>query len=174
MPNIYDIEVNDADGNPVSLSRYKGQVLLIVNTASECGFTPQLEHLQQLQAMYHEQGFTVLAFPSNDFGKQEPLESPAVKHFCEARYRTTFPIFQKIHVRGRQIHPLYKYMLSHHQHGKFGWKTLWNFHKYLVDRNGNVVHFFFPMSNPMSTCVRKVIEQQLAESVSQQAMPGLI
>ncbi len=162
--NIYDFKVTEIDGQEISLDTYKGKVLLIVNTASRCGYTPQLTGLQKLYEAYKEQGLEILAFPSNDFGDQEPLEGEAIQEFCSLEYRTTFPVFDKINVIGRKAHPLYKYLSSKDENGKFYAKPKWNFHKYLIDREGNLVDYFFTFTKPTSKKIIRQIEKLLNES----------
>jgi glutathione peroxidase len=159
--NVYQFTVKDLSGHEVSLNEYKGKVLLIVNTASECGFTPQYRELEDLYKTYRDRGFEILAFPSNDFGGQEPLEGEAIARFCENKYNVTFPIFEKIKVKGEFAHPLFKYLSDKKQNGKVGSSPKWNFHKYLVDRNGRVVDYYLSITNPTSSKVKKAIEKLL-------------
>lgn len=144
---IYDITVKDADGRDVSLFEYSGKVLLIVNTATGCGFTPQYEGLQKLYDKYKERGFEVLDFPCNQFGNQAPENDKGIGKFCTLNYGTTFPRFQKIDVNGRNESPLFTYLKS--QHGGFvGSNIKWNFTKFLVDRRGLVAKRFSPATPP--------------------------
>src|SRR6201996_4678603 len=152
--SIYRFNIQKLDGEEVSLSEYKNKVLLIVNTASECGFTPQLKELAALKNEFSGQDFEILAFPSNDFGGQEPLEGEAIAAFCE-NYGSNFPVFEKIRVRGTYADPLYKFFADKKQNGKFGSVPRWNFHKFLVDRSGQVVDFFFPFTSPVSSKIKK-------------------
>ncbi len=160
---IYDFTVRNVEGEPVPLSDFRGKVLLIVNTATECGFTPQLRGLQQLYEQYRDRGFEILAFPSNDFKNQEPREGEEIRQFCETRYRTTFPLFEKIHVRGPETAELYRYLGDKSRNGHTSAKPRWNFHKYLVNRQGRVVRFFYPFTKPTARRVRKALEKALAE-----------
>ncbi|MBI5975155.1 glutathione peroxidase [Staphylococcus canis] len=153
--NFYDIEVTRADGTTYPLSEYKDQVILIVNTASECGFTPQFEGLQTLYKTYQDQGFIVLGFPSNQFGKQEPGSSIEAEANCKLNYGVTFPMHEKIDVNGDNAHPLFQYLKSH-QSGMFGERIKWNFTKFLIDREGNVVKRFSPQKTPSN--LKKDIE----------------
>ena len=155
--SIYDYDVANLKGETVKLYQYKGKVLLVVNTASGCGFTPQLKDLQQLYNDYKDKGFEVLAFPSNEFGGQEPLEGEAIQEFCDISFKTTFPIFNKIHVKGDEQHPLYAFLTD----GSFLKTPRWNFHKFLVDKQGQVYDFYLPTTNPDSSKVRKAIEKLL-------------
>ncbi|AKS67242.1 glutathione peroxidase [Staphylococcus schleiferi] len=156
--HLYDIEVTKIDGTNYPLSEYKGDVLLIVNTASECGLTPQFEGLQKLYDTYHEKGFTILGFPCNQFGKQEPGSGEEAATNCQLNYGVTFPMHEKIEVNGENAHPLFNYLKSQ-QKGVFGDKIKWNFTKFLVDREGNVVKRFSPQKTPES--ITKEIENVL-------------
>ncbi|CAD7359955.1 MULTISPECIES: glutathione peroxidase [Staphylococcus] len=156
--HLYDIEVTKIDGTNYPLSEYKGDVLLIVNTASECGLTPQFEGLQKLYDTYHEKGFTILGFPCNQFGKQEPGSGEEAASNCQLNYGVTFPMHEKIEVNGENAHPLFNYLKSQ-QKGVFGDKIKWNFTKFLVDREGNVVKRFSPQKTPES--ITKEIENVL-------------
>lgn len=145
---IYDFSATAIDGTPVSLDTYKDKVLLIVNTASQCGFTPQYQGLQALYNNYASQGLTILGFPCNQFGQQEPADSDQIQSFCEARFGVSFPLFQKIEVNGSNAHPLYQY-LTKAAPGIFGTEAIkWNFTKFLVDRNGKVIKRYPPTSKP--------------------------
>lgn len=145
--NIYDYTVKNANGQEVSLREYEGQVLLIVNTATGCGFTPQYEGLENLYQKYHNSGFEILDFPCNQFGNQAPGTESEIQQFCSLKYNTTFPLFAKIEVNGKNEEPLYTYLKSQ-QKGTLGSKIKWNFTKFLVDRNGNVVARFAPTTTP--------------------------
>lgn len=139
--NIYDFKVKSSDGQEVDLSQYKGKVLLIVNTATGCGFTPQYDGLQDLYEKYKDKGLEILDFPCNQFGNQAPGTEEEIVSFCQSRYGVTFPQFAKIEVNGENEAPLYKYLKS--QKGGFmGNKIKWNFTKFLVDRDGKVVDRF--------------------------------
>jgi len=145
--SIYDYSVKDRSGNDVSMSIFKGKVLLIVNTATGCGFTPQYEGLEKLYQKYHEQGFEILDFPCNQFGNQAPGSDEEIHEFCTLKYKTTFDQFAKIEVNGENEIPLYTF-LKKEQGGIMGSKIKWNFTKFLVDRNGNVVNRFAPTDTP--------------------------
>jgi glutathione peroxidase len=146
--SIYDFSATGIDGKPVSLNTYKDKVLLIVNTASQCGFTPQYKGLQALYERYANQGFAVLGFPCNQFGQQEPGNSDQIKSFCETSFGVSFPLFQKIEVNGSNAHPLYQY-LTKAAPGIFGTEGIkWNFTKFLVDRSGKVVKRYPPTTKP--------------------------
>jgi glutathione peroxidase len=160
--SIQQFKVKLINGSEKNLSDYNGKVLLIVNTASGCGFTPQLKELQQLRAELGNENFEVLAFPSNDFGRQEPLEGAAISTFCEVNYGVTFPVFDKIMVRGEHAHPLYKFLSDKKLNGQLTSTPRWNFHKYLVDKDGVVVDYFFPFTKPLSSKIKKQIQRLLA------------
>ena len=145
--SIYDYTVKDISGNDVSMKQYEGKVLLIVNTATGCGFTPQYDGLQKLYEAYKEQGFEILDFPCNQFGNQAPGTEEEIVTFCKGRFGVTFPQFAKICVNGAEELPLYTYLKS--QKGGIGGKNIkWNFTKFLVDRAGNVVDRFAPTTTP--------------------------
>ncbi|AMR33861.1 glutathione peroxidase [Mucilaginibacter sp. PAMC 26640] len=158
--NIYQFNVRALDGEPISLTDYKDKVLLIVNTASECGFTPQLKDLVALKKEFLGQDFEILAFPSNDFGGQEPLEGQAIAAFC-SNYGNNFPVFDKIRVRGPYADPLYKFLSDKKENGSLNCAPRWNFHKYLVDRKGRVVDYFYPFTSPTSAKVKKKVQRLL-------------
>jgi glutathione peroxidase len=148
MSNVYDFTANSLDGKPVSLRDYAGKVLLIVNTASKCGFTPQYEGLEAMYQKYRDRGLTVLGFPCNQFGAQEPGTAEEIGSFCEKNYGVSFPMFEKIDVNGEGAHPLYRWLKSSAR-GLLGSEAIkWNFTKFLVDRQGNVVERFAPTTKP--------------------------
>lgn len=147
MENIYDFEVQKSNGENYKLDVYKGDVMLIVNTASECGFTPQFEGLQALYDKYKEQDFIILGFPCNQFGGQEPGTGEEATQNCKINYGVSFPMHEKIDVKGEQQHPLFKF-LTEAQNGFFNEKIKWNFTKFLVDKNGDVVQRFSPQKKP--------------------------
>ncbi|MEB7752818.1 glutathione peroxidase [Staphylococcus pseudoxylosus] len=144
---IYDIEVQQPNGETYQLDTYKDKVMLIVNTASECGFTPQFEGLQALYEKYKDQDFIILGFPCNQFGGQEPGSGEEATQNCKINYGVSFPMHEKIDVKGENQHPLYKF-LTEAQNGLFNEKIKWNFTKFLVDKQGNVVHRFSPQKKP--------------------------
>jgi glutathione peroxidase len=159
--SIYQFSVIKLNGEEISLSEYKDKVLLIVNTASQCGFTPQLKDLAALKSEFAGKDFEILAFPSNDFGEQEPLDGAAIGAFCE-NFGANYPIFEKIRVRGPYADPLYKFFADKKQNGKFASVPRWNFHKFLIDKGGNVVDFYFPFTKPTTSKVRKKITRLLS------------
>ncbi|WP_309476990.1 glutathione peroxidase [Trinickia acidisoli] len=148
MSTLYTFSASTLGGETVGLDRYRDKVLLIVNTASECGFTPQYTGLQQLHERYAERGFEVLGFPCNQFGKQEPGDATQIGSFCAQRFGVTFPMFEKIDVKGPDAHPLFRY-LTGEARGLLGTKVIkWNFTKFLVDRQGSVVKRYAPKTKP--------------------------
>lgn len=148
--SIYDFQMKSIDGKDTSLAEYNGQVLLIVNTASKCGFTPQYKGLESIYKKYKDQGFSVLGFPCNQFQKQEPGSEKEIQDFCEMNFGVTFPLFSKIDVNGADAHPLYKH-LSSELPGLLGSKAIkWNFTKFLVDRKGKAIKRFGPQTDPDS------------------------
>jgi len=150
MASLYDFSVPDIHGKPVKLDRYKGKVLLIVNTASKCGFTPQYKGLEALYRKLHGKGLEILGFPCNQFGAQEPGSEDEIASFCEVNYGVTFPLFAKIDVNGAHAAPLYKF-LKKAKPGLLGSEAIkWNFTKFLVDGTGNVVERYAPNAEPAS------------------------
>jgi glutathione peroxidase len=150
MAGIYDFTVEDIAGKPVRLDRYKGKVMLVVNTASECGFTPQYQGLEKLYKQLHRKGLEVLGFPCNQFGEQEPGSEKEIASFCEVNYGVTFPMFSKVDVNGDKAAPLYKW-LKQQKPGLLGTGAIkWNFTKFLVDRKGEVVARYAPNDTPES------------------------
>jgi glutathione peroxidase len=147
MAGIYDFTAHSLTGEDVSLKNFEGQVLLIVNTASACGFTPQYKGLEALQQTYGPRGFSVLGFPCNQFGKQEPGDEKQIEQFCSINYAVTFPMFAKIDVNGGNAHPLYRH-LKNEKSGLLGSSIKWNFTKFLVDRSGKVVGRYAPTAKP--------------------------
>ncbi|HET8720691.1 MAG TPA: glutathione peroxidase, partial [Nitrospira sp.] len=145
--SLYDFTMEDIDGKPVNLGAYKGKVLLLVNTASLCGNTPQYSDLERVYEQYHDQGFEVLAFPANNFGQQEPGTNAEIKGFCLTKYSVSFPLFSKISVKGSDKHPLYQYLT---EQSPFPGEVEWNFQKYLVDRSGRVVARFHHRTKPLA------------------------
>lgn len=158
---IYQFSANTLQNKPVSLSEYKDKVILIVNTASECGFTKQYGGLEQLYQDYKEKGLVVLGFPSNDFGGQEPLEGKEIESFCSINYGVTFPIFEKSKVKGNEASDLFKFLSDKKQNGKVNISPKWNFQKYLINKNGEVVDYFLSTTTPSSGKIKRAIEKLL-------------
>lgn len=146
--SVYDFDVVSIEGWNRSLSEYKDRVLLIVNTASKCGFTPQYDGLQRLYDNYKDRGFVVLGFPANDFLRQEPGSDEEIKEFCTVKFGVSFPVFSKIHVKGKDIHPLYEFLTSGGGKEEFAGKIKWNFAKFLISRQGEIIARFDPKEDP--------------------------
>jgi glutathione peroxidase len=146
--SVYDFDVVSIEGWNRSLSEYKDKVLLIVNTASKCGFTPQYDGLQRLYDNYKDRGFVVLGFPANDFLRQEPGNDEEIKEFCTVKFGVNFPMFSKIHVKGKDIHPLYEFLTSGGGKEEFAGKIKWNFAKFLISRQGEIIARFDPKEDP--------------------------
>ncbi|MGE6629683.1 glutathione peroxidase [Bacillus sp. NPDC077027] len=146
--SIYDIQVKTIDGKEKSMADYKGKVLIVVNTASKCGLTPQFKQLQELYDQYHEKGLEILGFPCNQFMNQEPEGEEAIQEFCSLNYGVTFPMFAKVDVNGDSAHPLFQYLTSHAK-GVLGTKAVkWNFTKFIVNQHGEVTERFSPKTPP--------------------------
>ncbi len=146
--NLYDINVTTIDGRQTSLADYRGQVLLIVNVASQCGFTPQYAGLESLYQQHQSEGFSVLGFPCDQFGHQEPGDEAEIQQFCTTKYHVTFPMFSKIEVNGPKAHPLYQFLKSE-KSGLLGTEAIkWNFTKFLISREGEVVKRYAPTTTP--------------------------
>ena len=148
MESLYKLKANAIDGREVQLIDYAGKVLLIVNTASQCGFTPQYAGLEKLYRQYRDQGLEILGFPCNQFGAQEPGDENEIRNFCQTKYDVSFPLFAKIDVNGANTHPVYRY-LKGEARGVLGTEAIkWNFTKFLVDRQGRVVGRYAPTTKP--------------------------
>ena len=160
---VLDFKVRDIDGKDVKLDKYKGNVLLVVNVASKCGYTPQYEGLQSVYSKYKDKGFYVLGFPANNFGGQEPGTEAEIKEFCTSKYHVTFPMFAKISVKGEDQDPLYKFLTSKETDPAFAGDITWNFNKFLVDRKGKVVARFSSKDTPESDAVTSAIEKLVAQ-----------
>ncbi|MEX6698224.1 glutathione peroxidase [Peribacillus frigoritolerans] len=157
--SIYEFEVNKINGDTISLEEYKGKVMIIVNTASKCGFSPQYDDLQSLYVQYKEDGVVVLGFPCNQFLNQEPGDDLEIDSYCKLNHGVTFPMFAKVNVKGKEAHPLFSY-LNENAPGVMGSKSIkWNFTKFLIDRNGNIVSRFAPKTKPleMEEDIKKLI-----------------
>lgn len=163
MNSLYDINVESISGDSVKLEEYKGKTLLIVNTASKCGFTGQYDGLQELYETYKDRGFVVLGFPSNDFLKQEPGSNEEIASFCKLNYGVTFPMFGKISVKGSDQHPLYTYLTSTEANHDFGGKISWNFNKFLISPEGKVVARFGSRVKPQDEKIINAINKQVAK-----------
>jgi len=167
--NVHSFSVPNIDGNAVDLSQYKGKVLLIVNTASQCGYTPQYKPLEALYEKYRDQGFEVLAFPANNFKQQEPGSNEDIKNFCLLNYKTTFPLFAKSSVKGSDISPLYQYLTKE---SPFKGEITWNFNKFLVGPDGEVIARFESAVDPLAPELVNQLEAALAAlKISGEAAP---
>jgi glutathione peroxidase len=164
--SVLDFTMRSIDEKEVPLSTYRGKVLLIVNVASRCGNTKQYESLQKLYDTYRERGFEVLGFPANNFLGQEPGTNAEIKEFCSTKYGVTFPMFSKISVKGGDQHPLYRFLTSDSTNPKYSGSVKWNFQKYLINRDGEVIAKFAPGDEPMSADVVSAIEAALKQKAS--------
>lgn len=156
--SFHDFTMNNIKGEAVDLSSYKDKVVMVVNTASLCGFTKQYSALQETYDKYKDQGFVILAFPANNFGQQEPGSSKEIKEFCEVNFGITLPLMEKISVVGDDAHPLYKWL---QEEAGFVGKVRWNFHKFLIGKNGEYITWYSSVTNPTSSKVHKAIEKAL-------------
>jgi glutathione peroxidase len=161
---VYDFSVKDIDGKPVDLSQYKGKVLLIVNVASKCGYTPQYKNLEAVYEKYKDKGFEILAFPANEFKQQEPGSNAEIKEFCTSTYHTQFPLFSKIVVKGDGQAPLYQYLTSTDANATTAGDIKWNFTKFLVDKDGKIVARFEPKVKPDDKEVTAAIDAEIAKA----------
>lgn len=161
--SIYDFSLKDIDGNEVKLEKFKGNVLLIVNTASRCGYTPQYEALQAVYERFKDKGFYVLGFPANNFMGQEPGSDKEIKEFCTLRYNVTFPMFSKISVTGSDQHPLYRFLTNKKTNPEFSGDITWNFNKFLISRDGKIIGRFGSKDKPDDPVVISAIENALTE-----------
>jgi len=157
LNDIYKFNLQTIQGEDITLEEYSGNVLLIVNTASKCGYTPQYKELQKLHDTYKDQGFTVLGFPSGDFGGQELASNEEIIEFCEVNYGVEFPLFSKTSVKGEEIHPIFEHLTTA-ENSDFTGDINWNFEKFLIDRNGNLLRRFRSNASPMDDVARSVKE----------------
>ena len=159
--NVLDFSLNSIDGKAAPLAQYKGKVVLIVNVASRCGFTPQYAGLEKIYEKYKDQGFVILGFPANNFGAQEPGSNEEIKTFCSSKYNVTFPMYAKISVKGADIHPLYQFLTDKQANPSTGGDIQWNFTKFLVGKDGKVIARFESAITPESADVTGAIEKAL-------------
>jgi glutathione peroxidase len=161
MKTFYDFEANNIKGKTVSMKEYEGKTVVVVNTASKCGFTPQYEGLEALYQKYKNQGLVILGFPCNQFGKQESGSSDEIEEFCQINYGVTFPLFQKIDVNGKDAHPIFKFLKSKQSGGIFGSGIKWNFTKFIINNKGVPVKRFSPTTKPekMEKTIIKLLQQ---------------
>ena len=164
MPSLHDFRVKTIDGQDRSLADYKGQVVLVVNVASRCGLTPQYTALEELYRQYQGRGFSVLGFPCNDFGAQEPGTEQEIKEFCSTKYDVTFPLFSKVHVKGDEQAPLYEFLTAVDAPPKGQGEVVWNFEKFLVDKSGNVIARFIPPTAPLDGEITAAIDKALGSA----------
>ena len=155
--DIYHIAVKDISGKEVTLEQFKGKKVLIVNTASKCGFTPQYADLQELYSLYKDKGLVVIGFPANNFAKQEPGSNEQIREFCTENYGVSFPMMSKISVKGDDIHPLYQWLTLKEKNGKEDSKIKWNFQKYLIDEKGHLVGHFSPNTKPLDPKILELL-----------------
>ena len=158
---MLEYTLNSIDGKPAPLAQYKGKVVMIVNVASFCGFTPQYEGLEKIYEKYKDQGFVILGFPANNFGAQEPGTNEEIKTFCSRKYNVSFPMYSKISVKGEDKHPLYQFLTDKQANPSTGGEIQWNFTKFLVDRDGKVIARFESKVTPESADVTSAIEKAL-------------
>ncbi|CAI9429439.1 Glutathione peroxidase [Candidatus Ornithobacterium hominis] len=156
--SFFDFTVKDIDGNDFDLKQLKGKKILVVNTASECGFTSQYEDLQKLYEAYKNQNFTVIGFPANDFGEQEPGDNQKIKQFCTQQFKVTFPMMSKISVIGEEQHPLYQFLTQKNKNGKMDSEVKWNFQKYLINPDGSLAEVYYSKTNPMDEEIQSWIK----------------
>tara|TARA_B100000949_G_C14273977_1_gene448717 strand:- start:948 stop:1442 length:495 start_codon:yes stop_codon:yes gene_type:complete len=156
---IYDFSAKTLNGDDISLERFRGKTILIVNTASKCGLTPQYEGLEQLYQKYQDRGLTILGFPCNQFGRQETGTSDEIQEYCQMNYGVTFPMFEKVEVNGRNAHPIFKFLTSELPGGLFGKRIKWNFTKFVIDKNGTPRKRFGPATRPekMQGFIEKIL-----------------
>jgi glutathione peroxidase len=159
--SMYDFTLKDSKGRDVKLDEFRGRVVMLVNVASKCGYTPQYEGLQKIYERYKDQGFTILGFPANNFGAQEPGTNEEIQEFCRINYGVTFPVFSKISVKGDDKHPLYKYLTERETNPEFAGEIKWNFNKFLVGRDGRILARFDSGDKPEDAKVTQAIEQAL-------------
>jgi len=155
---IYQFKVKDINGNTFDFASLKGKKIMIVNTASKCGFTPQYEGLEKLYKKYKDQGFVIVGFPANDFKSQEPGTNAEIAQFCKENYGVTFPMMSKIHVKGPEMHPVYQFLTQQSKNAYMDSKVGWNFQKYMIDTNGMLVRIFPPKTKPEDPNISEWIE----------------
>ena len=161
--SIFNFTMNDIDGNPVPLEKYRGKVILVVNVASKCGLTPQYKGLQKLYSDYKDNNFVILGFPANNFLRQEPGSDTQIKSFCSLNYGVEFPLFSKISVKGKKQHPLYKFLTSKTTNPEFPGKIRWNFEKFVFNKHGKIIGRFHPKVKPQDKRIISLIEKETSE-----------
>ncbi len=162
--SLHQYRIKSAKGKEIDLAQYKGKVVLVVNTASKCGFTPQFEGLEELYQEYKDKGLEIIGMPSNEFGGQEPNSSEGAQEFCQINYGVSFPITEKVHVKkGAEQHEVFKFLTDKKLNGKVNLAPVWNFQKYLVDKDGHVADYFLTITKPTAPKVKKAIQKLLAQ-----------
>lgn len=161
MEKLHDFKAKDLQGKEIDFSEYKGKAVLVVNTASECGFTPQFKELEELYKEYGPKGLEIVGFPSNDFGEQEPLQGEEIEEFCQINYGVSFKMMDKVKVTGDEAVEVFKFLSDKKRNGRTSLAPKWNFHKYLIDKDGKVVDYFLTITKPTSSKVKKAIEKTL-------------
>ncbi len=159
MNTIYDYKVEDISGNEFDFADLKGKKILIVNTASKCGFTPQFDGLEELYQKYKDQNFVIVGFPSNDFGEQDPGSNEEIAEFCKINYGVTFPMMSKVSVKGDSIAPIYQFLTQKELNGKKSSSVKWNFQKYIINEDGTLQDYFYSITTPDSKKITKWIEK---------------
>ena len=159
--SFYDLKINSIDGKALDLSQFKDHVILLVNTASKCGFTNQYKDLESLYNKYKNKKFVIIGFPANNFMRQEPGTNKEIKQFCEKNYGVSFPITEKISVRGKDIHPIFQFLTLKTHNPEFSGKVTWNFNKFLMSKNGRIIDRFSSSTNPLSKKIQNRIEKAL-------------
>jgi len=157
VSSLYNISINGLDGKPLLLSNFKGKKILFVNVASKCGFTKQYKELQELSDLYKD-SLVIIGSPCNQFGNQEPGNDQQIQEFCQLNFGVTFPLTEKLNVKSSNQHTLYKWLTSKKLNGKKNSSVKWNFQKYLVDENGNLIDYYYSLTKPMSSKIRKHLE----------------
>jgi len=155
--NFYDLEATTIDGVNYKFEQLRGKKVMIVNTASKCGFTPQYEDLEKLYEMYKDSNFVIIGFPSNDFLRQEPGTNEEIKTFCTLNYGVTFPMMSKIHVKGKNKHPVYQWLTQKDKNDILDSKIKWNFQKYIIDENGKLLNVFYSKTKPFDELILRLI-----------------
>jgi len=161
VKSVYDFTMKDTGGKDVKLEQFRGKVVMLVNVASKCGYTPQYDGLQKIYEQYKDRGFVILGFPANNFGAQEPGTNEEIVEFCRINYGVKFPLFSKISVKGEDKHPLYKYLTERETNPEFGGEIKWNFNKFLIGRDGKIIARFESADKPEDAKVTKAIEGAL-------------
>ncbi len=155
--SFYDLEAKTIDGKTFKFEQLKGKKVMIVNTASKCGYTPQYADLEKLYEAYKDSNFVIIGFPANDFLRQEPGTNEEIKSFCTLNYGVTFPMMAKIHVKGKEIHPVYRWLTKKEKNGVLDSKIKWNFQKYIIDENGKLLNVFYSKTKPFDKAILELL-----------------